>query len=162
MSVHTWVHLTASLQANRYPAMMEVGWIFCLINSLAFFKSSAATITTEVVTSPASFSLKPEKINKTRMKMLSVLKVRQYYLKRLRLGKTTGWQHRFFEMIILSPIWLGTYEYMKSFLENFFFSVWNRASRVDFSDLVKNFQIWPSFCVHQKIIILSILGAGKG
>ena len=43
-----------------------------------------------------------------------------------------------------------------------FFSVWNRASRVDFSDLVKNFQISPIFCVHEKIIILSILGAGKG
>ena len=24
--------------------------------------------------------------------------------KRLRLGKTTGWQHRFFDLIILSPI----------------------------------------------------------
>ena len=43
-----------------------------------------------------------------------------------------------------------------------FFLLWNRASRVDFSDLVKNFQIWPCFCVHEKIIILSILGAGKG
>ena len=42
-------------------------------------------------------------------------------LKRLRLGKTTGWQHRFFDLTILSPIWLGTYEYMKSSLENFFF-----------------------------------------
>ena len=84
-----------------------------------------------------------------------------FQFKRLRLGKTTGWQHRFFDLTILSPIWLGTYEYMKSTLENFFF-FWNRASRVDFSDLVKNFQIWPSFCVHQKIIILSILGAGKG
>ena len=41
--------------------------------------------------------------------------------KRLRLGKTTGWQHRFFDLTILSPIWLGTYEYMKSSLENFFF-----------------------------------------
>ena len=43
----------------------------------------------------------------------------------------------------------------------FFFSVWNRASRVDFSDLVKYFQIWPCFCVHEKIIILSILGPAK-
>ena len=41
--------------------------------------------------------------------------------KRLRLGKTTGWQHRFFDLTILSPIWLGTYECMKSSLENFFF-----------------------------------------
>ena len=90
------------------------------------------------------------------------LKKKAKFFKRLRLGKTTGWQHRFFDLTILSPIWLGTYEYMKSSRENFFFSVWNRASRVDFSDLVKNFQIWPSFCVHQKIIILSILGASKG
>ena len=43
--------------------------------------------------------------------------------KRLRLGKTTGWQHRFFDLTILSPIWLGTYECMKSSLENFFFSL---------------------------------------
>ena len=42
-------------------------------------------------------------------------------IKRLRLGKTTGWQHRFFDLTILSPIWLGTYECMKSSLENFFF-----------------------------------------
>ena len=44
----------------------------------------------------------------------------------------------------------------------FFCFFWNRASKVDFSDLVKNVQIWPCFCVHQKIIILRILGAGKG
>ena len=41
--------------------------------------------------------------------------------KRQRLGKTTGWQHRFFDLTILFPIWLGTYEYMKSILENLFF-----------------------------------------
>ena len=52
----TWIYLTASLQANRYPAMMEVGWIFCLTNSSAFFRSSAATITTDVVPSPTSSS----------------------------------------------------------------------------------------------------------
>ena len=51
------------------------------------------------------------------------LKISVILLKRLRLGKTTGWQHRFFDLTILSPIWLGTYEYMKSSLENFFFSV---------------------------------------
>ena len=70
------------------------------------------------------------------------LKSRQL-IKRLRLGNTKGRQHRFSYLTILSPIWLGTYEYMKSTL-----SVWNRASRVNFSDLVKNFQIWPCFCVH--------------
>ena len=49
------------------------------------------------------------------------VKVSLYFLlKRLRLGKTTGWQHRFFDLTILSPIWLGTYECMKSSLDNFF------------------------------------------
>ena len=72
------------------------------------------------------------------------LKSRQL-IKRLRLGNTTGRQHRFSDLTILSPIWLGTYEYMKSTLEKFFFSFWNRASRVNFSDLIKNFQIWPCF-----------------
>ena len=43
--------------------------------------------------------------------------------KRLRLGKTTGWQHRFFDLTILSPIWLGTYEYMKNTLKIFFFGL---------------------------------------
>lgn len=33
------------LQASRYPPIMEVGWIFCLTNSSAFFRSSAAIIT---------------------------------------------------------------------------------------------------------------------
>ena len=41
--------------------------------------------------------------------------------KRLSLGNTTGWQHRFSHLTILSPIWLGTYEDMKSTLEKFFF-----------------------------------------
>ena len=45
----------------------------------------------------------------------------QQLFKRLRLGKTTGWQHRFFDLTILSPIWVGTYEYMKSTLEKVFF-----------------------------------------
>ena len=44
-------------------------------------------------------------------------------VKRLHLVKTTGWQHRFFDLTILSPIWLDTYECMKSSLEIFFFSV---------------------------------------
>ena len=38
---------------------------------------------------------------------------------------------------------------------------WNRASRVDFSDLVKIFQIWPCFCVHEEIIILTFWGPAK-
>ena len=43
------------------------------------------------------------------------------YFKRPSLGNTTGWQHRFSHLTILSPIWLGTYEDMKSTLEKFFF-----------------------------------------
>ena len=35
--------------------------------------------------------------------------------------KTTRWQHRFFDLASLSPMWLGTYEYMKNTLQNFFF-----------------------------------------
>ena len=42
-------------------------------------------------------------------------------LKRLYLVKTTSWQHRFFDLANLSPMWLGTYEYMKNTLQNFFF-----------------------------------------
>ena len=44
-----------------------------------------------------------------------------YLLKRLYLVKTTSWQHRFFDLANLSPMWLGTYEYMKNTLQNFFF-----------------------------------------
>ena len=44
-----------------------------------------------------------------------------HFLKRLSLGNTTGWQHRFSDLTILSPIWLGTYEYMKNTLKIFFF-----------------------------------------
>ena len=44
-------------------------------------------------------------------------------LKRLYLVKTTSWQHRFFDLTILSPIWFGTYEYMKNTLKIFFFGL---------------------------------------
>ena len=45
----------------------------------------------------------------------------QSCFKRLYLVKTTSWQHRFFDLANLSPMWLGTYEYMKNTLQNFFF-----------------------------------------
>ena len=45
---------------------------------------------------------------------------KQCNFKRLSLGNTTGWQHRFSDLTILSPIWLSTYEYMKSTLNNIF------------------------------------------
>ena len=60
--------------------------------------------------------------------------------KRLRLGKTTGWQHRFFDLTILSPIWLGTYDYMNNTLKILFFLKQGFQSGY-FSDLVKNFQL---------------------
>ena len=83
-----------------------------------------------------------------------------FSFKRIRLGKSSGWQHRFSDLTILSPIWVGTYEYMKSTLEKVVF--FRFETGVDFSDLVKKFHIWPCFWVHEKIIILGILGAGKG
>ena len=39
-------------------------------------------------------------------------------LKRLSLVKTTSWQHRFFDLTNLAPMWLRTYEYMKNTLQN--------------------------------------------
>ena len=68
------------------------------------------------------FQLWPTQLIGRPMKTVSEL-IPLNYLKRLRLGKTTGWQHRFFDLTILSPIWLGIYEYMKSTLENFFFGL---------------------------------------
>jgi hypothetical protein len=41
-------------------------------------------------------------------------------IKRLHLVKTTSWQHRFLDLTNLAPMWLCTYEYMKSTLQNFF------------------------------------------
>ena len=32
----------------------------------------------------------------------------EVHIKRLCLVKTTSWQHRFFDLTILSPMWLGT------------------------------------------------------
>ena len=43
----------------------------------------------------------------TRLALLGVLR-------RLHLVKTTGWQHRFLDLTILSPICLGTYDYKQS------------------------------------------------
>merc|ERR1719516_154522 len=50
------MYLTASLLASLYPAIIEVGWIFCFTSSSAFFSSSAAMMTTLVVPSPTSSS----------------------------------------------------------------------------------------------------------
>ncbi len=56
---------TASLMADLYPPITVVGWIFCLMSSLALFNNSAATITTEVVPSPTSLSCLSESSTST-------------------------------------------------------------------------------------------------
>src|SRR6056297_127017 len=42
------MNLTASFSANLYPLMILVGWTLFMTSSFPRFKSSAATITTEV------------------------------------------------------------------------------------------------------------------
>ena len=59
-----------------------------------------------------------------------------YHLKRLHLVKTTSWQHRFLDLTNLAPMWLRTYEYMKSTLQNYFF-------RFETGLPESIFQIWP-------------------
>ena len=73
-------------------------------------------------------------------------------VKRLSLVKTTSWQHRFLDLAILAPMWLGTYEYMKTTLENFFFrfetglpewvfQIWSKIFKSDpvFVYMIKSF-----------------------
>ena len=69
--------------------------------------------------------------------------------KRLHLLKTASRQNRFLDFTNLAPMCFHTYEYMKCTLL-IFFLVWNRASRLDFSDLAKNSQIWHCFGVFEK------------
>ena len=71
-------------------------------------------------------------------------------IKRLRLGNTTGWQHRFSDLTILSPIWLGTYEYMKSTLEKFFFRFETGLSEWIFQIWSKMFKSDPDFVYMKK------------
>ena len=61
------------------------------------------------------------KWQKTRQKLDLLANFIKQILKRLGLGNTTGRQHRFSDLTILSPIWLGTYECMKNTLQNIFF-----------------------------------------
>ena len=82
-------------------------------------------------------------------------------LKRLRLGKTPGWQHRFFDLIILSPIRLGTYEYMKSTLENFFFRFETGLPEWIFQIWSKIFKSDPVFVYMKKSIFWAFLGPAK-
>ena len=98
-----------------------------------------------------------------------------FYLKRLHLVKTTGWQHRFFDLTILSPIWLGTYEYMKNTLQNFFFrfetglpewifQIWSKIVKSDrvFVYMKKSlfWAFWGPAKVSRPLVIIK-LGAGS-
>lgn len=50
--IFSFMYLTASRNARRYPVIMVVGWMRFFISSFARRRSSAAMITTEVVPSP--------------------------------------------------------------------------------------------------------------
>ena len=81
------------------------------------------------------------------IKTLDCFKTFSYFaFKRLSLGNTTGWQHRFSDLTILSPIWLGTYEYMKSTLNNFFF-------RFETGLPEWIFQIWPNILKSDPVLV---------
>ena len=68
-----------------------------------------------------------------------------FSFKRIRLGKSSGWQHRFSDLTILSPIWVGTYEYMKSTLEKVVvFSVWNRSGFFRFGQKISYLTLFLS------------------
>ena len=89
-------------------------------------------------------------------------------LKRLSLVKTTSWQHRFLDLAILAPMWLGTYEYMKTTLENFFFrfetglpewvfQIWSKIFKSDpvFVYMIKSFfwAFWGPAKVSRPLVI---------
>ena len=77
------------------------------------------------------------------------------------LGKTTGWQHRFSDLTILSPIWLGTYEYMKSTLENFFFFFETGLPEWIFQIWSKIFKSDRVFVYMKKSLFWAFLGPPK-
>ena len=81
--------------------------------------------------------------------------------KRLRLGKTTGWQHRFFDLTILSPIWLGTYEYMKNTLKNFFFRLETGLPEWIFQIWSKIFKSDQVFVYTKKSLFWAFWGPAK-
>ena len=56
------------------------------------------------------------------LQLMLPIRKKKCIFKRLRLVKTTSWQHRFLDLTNLAPMWLRTYEYMKSTLQTFFFS----------------------------------------
>ena len=83
-----------------------------------------------------------------------------FSFKRIRLGKSSGWQHRFSDLTILSPIWVGTYEYMKSTLEKVFF--FGLKQEWIFQIWSKNFISDPVFEYMKKSLFWAFWGASKG
>ena len=81
--------------------------------------------------------------------------------KRLHLVKTTGWQHRFLDLTILSPIWLGTYEYMKSTLKNYFFRFETGLPEWIFQIWSKFFKSDPVFVYMKKSLFWAFWGPAK-
>ena len=89
--------------------------------------------------------------------------------------KTTGWQHRFFDLTILSPIWLGTYEYMKNTLKNFFFrfetglpewifQIWSKIIKSDRVFVYMKKSLFWAFSGPAKVsrpLVIIKLGAGS-
>ena len=89
--------------------------------------------------------------------------------------KTTRWQHRFFDLASLSPMWLGTYEYMKNTLQNFFFrfetglpewifQIWSKVVKSDrvFVYMKKSlfWAFWGPAKVSRPLVVIK-LGAGS-
>ena len=60
--------------------------------------------------------------------------------------KPTGWQNKLFDLTILSTIWLGTYEYMKNTLQNFFF-------RFETGLPAGIFQIWSKIVKSDRVFV---------
>ena len=60
--------------------------------------------------------------------------------------KTTRWQHRFFDLTYLVPIWLGTYEYMKNTLQTLFFHF-----ETGLPEWI--FQIWPKMFKSDRVLV---------
>ena len=96
-------------------------------------------------------------------------------MKRLRLENTSGWQHRFSDLTILSPIWLGTYEYMKNTLKNLFFQfetglpewifqIWSKIFKFDqFFVYMKKSLFWAFWGLAKvpRPLVITKVGAGS-
>ena len=75
--------------------------------------------------------------------------------------KTTSWQHRFLDLTNLAPMWLRTYEYMKSTLQNFFFRFDTGFPEWIFQIWSKNFKSDPVFVYMKKLLFWAFWGPAK-